>query len=239
MKNILATSMFLLAAIFFSTSAMGATATTGASTSVSYDCPKKTNQECYPLGQGGGRTCDPKTNGLNAMNKNNQAVTAAQQKIIDQATAALKKGNEGLIDKLMDCISGINNAIFTSLGDINIGEIFESIMKELKEAACNFAKEKTQEYLQKALAQFSFDLPFGLGQVGPNTSVLGYTIMTTGVGGTLQGQSQRILMQGKQQGNMAWIMFNNAGNLSSRLAGGNMTNIDDLLQKGWNLIFVK
>lgn len=198
----------------------GSTGSTGTSSGTSGKSSSKTdvNVQCkncdenrFPMGAGGGRSPDKNASGAAEMAKTNKASEEAAQKVAEKAEEAANKEDEDLARMLKDCITGINGNIFTG----NFGDILDQILGAIMTAACNFARQKSQQYLSAAIDALTFDLPNGMGTIGANTTILGYTGSTVSASGTLNdvGKDGSTSPVAGNQANAGYTMFKNGGSI--------------------------
>lgn len=115
---------------------------------------------------------------------------------------------------MRQCVTAINSG----LGGLAGFNIWNSIVQAAQAAACVFARQKSAEYISKALNMMQFELPFGLGTVGANTNIMGFTFVDTG----LSSWDNAGIEVREPRKDAGLEMFRNGGSMIyGRFGGGN------------------
>lgn len=127
-----------------------------------------------------------------------EQITTAGDYLAKKEKELNQRQKDALFDMLQNCIKFIN-ASFFSLSNFDFKAIIESIIGAIIQGVCSYAKDKQEELVDKVFDEFTYQLPGGLGVIGPdNTYILGQSmggvhltdwdssLPATGTGGILQ-----------------------------------------------------
>ena len=135
------------------------------------------------------------------------------KKMSENTENSANQSSDAMQTMLDQCIAGINMNIF----DGGLAGMWDAIVAAVKKKMCNFALQQSSQYLNAALDQMQIELPMGLGTVGANTNVLGYTMSSTGQ--TTAGKMQGIVKSPSVQKDAGFTMFQNGGSLMMNNSG--------------------
>lgn len=150
-----------------------------ATTAQAAQCPDKNTREpldkawAETFGGGNPRTYDT----ADLAEKQAEATRKFNEDLANQTDSAAKQSNQTGMEFLDNCIAGINLNIFSG----SFAGLWDSIVQAVKKKMCAYTLLKSSEYLAQALNMMQYDLPMGLGTIGPDSRILGSTLTYTTV----------------------------------------------------------